>query len=51
MELWNAPSVNIGNTDFSRLKPTGKHGAKTQHVKDSIDFASENGLDQVLVEG
>ncbi|GLU44056.1 glycoside hydrolase family 97 protein [Allomuricauda sp. NBRC 101325] len=45
------PSVQLGKTDYSKAKPNGKHSANTQHVKDYIDFASENGMDAVLVEG
>ena len=32
-------------------KPNGRHGATNENVKRYIDFAAENGLDQVLVEG
>ncbi|MCR4030705.1 MULTISPECIES: glycoside hydrolase family 97 protein [Flavobacterium] len=45
------PSVDLGVTDFSKLKPKGNHGAETQNVKKYIDFASKNGFDGVLVEG
>jgi len=45
------PSVKLGETDFENAKPNGKHGANTQHVKEYIDFAAENGFDAVLVEG
>ena len=44
-------SVQLGVTDYSKLKPNGKHGANTKHVKDYIDFAAEHGFDAVLVEG
>ena len=44
-------SVQLGVTDYSKLKPNGKHGANTAHVKEYIDFAAKNGLDAVLVEG
>jgi hypothetical protein len=37
--------------DFSKLKPSGRHGATTENVKKYIDFAAENGFDAVLVEG
>ena len=43
--------VQLGVTDYSKLKPNGKHGANNAHVKDYIDFAAENGFDAVLVEG
>ena len=45
------PSVQLGITDYSKAKPNGKHGATTANVKKHIDFAAENGIDQVLVEG
>lgn len=45
------PSVQLGITDYSKAKPNGKHGATTTNVKKYIDFAAENGIDQVLVEG
>ena len=44
-------SVRLGETDFSKLTPNGKHAANTQKVKEYIDFASKHGFDQVLVEG
>ncbi len=43
--------VQLGITDFSKLKTNGKHGANNTHVKEYIDFAAENGFDAVLVEG
>ena len=45
------PSVKLGQTDYSTLKPNGRHGATNENVKKYIDFAAEHGLDQVLVEG
>ena len=54
-DSWNYtdefPSVQLGITDYSKAKPNGKHGATTANVKKYIDFAAENGIDQVLVEG
>ncbi|MCT3945118.1 glycoside hydrolase family 97 protein [Elizabethkingia anophelis] len=43
--------IVIGQTDYPHLKPNQHHGANTQHVKEYIDFAAENGFDAVLVEG
>ncbi len=43
--------VQLGITDYSKLKTNGKHGANNTHVKEYIDFAAENGFDAVLVEG
>lgn len=45
------PSIKIGETDFTKLKPNGKHGANTAHVKEVIDFAAQHGFGGVLVEG
>lgn len=44
-------NVQLGVTDYSKTKPNGKHAANTKRVKEYIDFAAENGLDAVLVEG
>lgn len=43
--------IIIGETDYTQLKPNQHHGANTQHVKEYIDFAAENGFYAVLVEG
>ena len=48
---WDLPSVKLGETDYSKVKPNGKHPANTQNVKRYIDFAAAHGFDQVLVEG
>lgn len=40
-----------GITDYHSLNPNGRHPANTQNVKRYIDFAAENGIDAVLVEG
>ena len=45
------PSVRLGETDYSKCKPNGTHGATTAEVKRYIDFAAKNGLQEVLVEG
>ncbi|MDR2683534.1 MAG: glycoside hydrolase family 97 protein [Dysgonamonadaceae bacterium] len=45
------PSVQLGLTDYSKVKPNGRHGATTAHVKEYIDFAAQHGFDAVLVEG
>ena len=44
-------SVQLGVTDYSKMKPNGKHAANTARVKEYIDFASKHGFDAVLVEG
>ncbi len=40
-----------GITDYTKLTPNGRHAANTENVKRYIDFAAENGIDGVLVEG
>ena len=40
-----------GITDYSKLKPNGRHPANTENVKKYIDFAARHGIDGVLVEG
>ncbi|MCJ8164333.1 glycoside hydrolase family 97 protein [Pontibacter sp. E15-1] len=37
--------------DFTKLTPSGRHGATNENVKKHIDFAAANGFDGVLVEG
>ena len=44
-------SAKPGVTDYTKLKPNGRHAANTENVKRYIDFASEHGFDAVLVEG
>jgi len=52
---WNytdqLPSVKLGQTDYSKLQPNGRHGATNENVKRYIDFAADNGFDQLLIEG
>lgn len=45
------PSVKLGETDYTKVKPNGIHPANNANVKKYIDFAAKNGFDQVLVEG
>ena len=45
------PSVKLGETDYSKTKPNGRHGANNENVKRYIDFAAAHGFAQVLVEG
>ncbi|MCE5227772.1 MAG: glycoside hydrolase family 97 protein [Porphyromonadaceae bacterium] len=45
------PSVKLGETDYLKTKPNGKHAANTTKVKEYIDFAALHGFDAVLVEG
>ena len=44
-------SVQLGKTDYSNATPNGTHSANNEKVRRYIDFAAENGFDQVLVEG
>ena len=52
---WNytdeLPSVYIDQVDWNSLVPNRRHGANNEKVKRYIDFAAENGLNEVLVEG
>ena len=52
---WNytddLPSIKLGETDYYKTKPNGKHAANTENVKRYIDFASKHGFDALLVEG
>lgn len=45
------PSIKLGEVDYSKMKPNGRHGATNENVKKYIDFAAKHGFDQVLVEG
>lgn len=44
-------SVKLGETDYTKVRPNGRHSANTANVKRYIDFAAANGFDAVLVEG
>lgn len=45
------PSVKLGQTDYSKARPSGRHSANNANVRRYIDFAAEHGFDAVLVEG
>ena len=45
------PSIQLGVTDYNKVKPNGKHGATTENVKKYIDYAARHGFDGVLIEG
>ena len=45
------PSIHLGETDYSKVKPHGQHAANNENVRRYIDFAAKHGFDQVLVEG
>lgn len=44
-------SVKLGETDYAHATPHGRHGANNAKVREYIDFAAENGFDQLLIEG
>ena len=44
-------NVHLDDFDYTKAKPNGRHGATTANVKRYIDFAADNGIDGVLVEG
>ncbi len=52
---WNytndLPSVKLDQIDWNKMTPNGRHAANNEKVKQYIDFAAANGLDEVLVEG
>lgn len=45
------PAVQLGVTDYSKVKQSKKHAANNANVKRYIDFAATHGFDGVLVEG
>jgi hypothetical protein len=44
-------NIKLGETDWSKMKPNGRHGATTENTRRYIDFAAKHGFDGVLVEG
>lgn len=51
---WNyadVRNVKIGETDWTKLTPNGRHGATTENTKRYIDFAAKHHMDGVLIEG
>lgn len=44
-------SVKIATADYAAYKPSPRHSANNANVRRYIDFAAENGFDEVLVEG
>lgn len=47
----NAENFDLTTFDYAKATPHGLHGANNENVKRYIDFAAENGMDQLLVEG
>lgn len=51
---WNysdESNLKLNGTDWSKLKPNGRHAANTTNTKRYIDFAAQHGFDGVLIEG
>ena len=47
----DAENFDLATFDYSKAKPHGRHGANNENVRRYIDFAAENGFDQLLIEG
>ncbi|MBR1449860.1 MAG: glycoside hydrolase family 97 protein [Prevotella sp.] len=45
------PSIKLDQIDWASVRPHGRHAANNEKVRRYIDFAADNGLDEVLVEG
>lgn len=45
------PSVKLGETDYFKATPHGRHAANNTNVRRYIDFAAANGFDALLIEG
>jgi len=51
---WNyadVANIKLAETDWTKLKPNGRHGATTENTKRYIDFSAKHGFAGVLVEG
>lgn len=44
-------NYKLADTDWAKLKPSGRHGATTENTKRYIDFAAKHGFAGVLIEG
>ncbi len=47
----NLDDVDLATIDYTKEKPHGKHGANNANVKRYIDFAADNGFQELLIEG
>ena len=47
----DAHDFDLATFDYTKARPHGRHGATTANVKRYIDFAADNGFDELLVEG
>ena len=45
------PSVKLGETNYTKSTPHGRHAANNENVRRYIDFAAANGFDALLIEG
>ncbi len=45
------PSIKLELTDYTKVERDPKHAANNENVKRYLDFASEHGFEQLLVEG
>jgi len=45
------PTIDLDKVDYTKARPNGTHAANNEKVRRYIDFASQHGFDQVLVEG
>jgi len=47
----NAENFDLATFDYNKARPHGHHGANNANVRRYIDFAADNGFDQLLIEG
>lgn len=47
----DAENFDLATFDYSKAKPHGNHAANNANVRRYIDFAADNGFDQLLIEG
>ncbi len=47
----DAENFDLATFDYSKAVPNGRHGANNENVRRYIDFAADNGMDQLLIEG
>lgn len=47
----DAENFDLATFDYSTAKPNGRHAANNDNVHRYIDFAADNGMDQLLIEG
>ncbi len=47
----DAENFDLATFDYSKAKPNGRHLANNETVREYINFAADNGMDQLLVEG